>query len=103
MATLAGSQLQLATTAFASRDLALAEQVDREDDAVDKLNREIFEATLALDAVPDHRELALRHVLIARSLERIGDTAVDIAEQAGLLVTAQLREFSDASRPKPSR
>lgn len=39
MATLAGSQLQLATTAFASRDLALAEQVDREDDAVDKLNR----------------------------------------------------------------
>ena len=103
MATLAGSQLQLATTAFASRDLALAEQVDREDDAVDKLNREIFEATLALDAVPDHRELALRHVLIARSLERIGDNAVDIAEQAEFLVTAQLREFSDASRPKPSR
>ena len=103
MATLAGSQLQLATTAFASRDLALAEQVDREDDAVDKLNREIFEATLALDAVPDHRELALRHVLIARSLERIGDNAVDIAEQAEFLVTAQLREFSEASRPKPSR
>lgn len=103
MATLAGSQLQLAATAFASRDLALAAQVDREDDAVDKLNREIFEATLALDAVPDHRELALRHVLIARSLERIGDNAVDIAEQAGFLVTAQLREFSDASRPKPRR
>jgi phosphate uptake regulator len=46
------------------------------------------------------RELALRYVLIARSLERIGDNAVDIAEQAVFLVTAELQEFSDASRPK---
>lgn len=93
MATLAGSQLQLAATAFTSRDLTLAQQVDREDDAIDKFNREIFEATLELDADPDHRELALRHVLIARSLERVGDSAVEIAEPASLLVTALLREF----------
>jgi phosphate uptake regulator len=36
-----------------------------------------------------------RHVLIARSLERIGDKAVDIAEQAAFLQTRQLREFTD--------
>jgi phosphate uptake regulator len=42
-------------------------------------------------------------VLIARSLERIGDTTVDIAEQAVFLVTAKLQDFSDASRPKPGR
>jgi hypothetical protein len=38
------------------------------------LDRQIFEATLALDAVTDHRELALRDVVIARSLERIAIT-----------------------------
>jgi phosphate uptake regulator len=54
-------------------------------------------------ADPDHRELALRHVLIARSLERVGDSAVDIAGQASFLATALLREFSDASHPKPRR
>jgi phosphate transport system protein len=103
MTRLAGSQLQSAAAAFAARDLNMAQQVDRDDDAIDKLNREIFEATLELDDAPEERELALRHVLIARSLERVGDNAVDIAEQAAFLVTTQLREFSDASRPKPRR
>jgi phosphate uptake regulator len=56
-----------------------------------------------LTPAPKERELALRHVLIARSLERVGDNTLDIAEQAAFLVTAQLREFSDASRPKPRR
>ena len=85
------------------RDLTAAQQVDHDDDAIDKLNRAIFEATLELDDAPEKRELASRHVLIARSLERVGDNAVDIAEQAAFLATAQLREFSDASRPKPRR
>jgi phosphate transport system protein len=38
-------------------------------------------------------------MLIARSLERIADNAVDIAEQAAFLVTGELHEFSDAVRP----
>jgi phosphate transport system protein len=42
----------------------------------------------------------LTHVLIARSVERVGDNAVDIAEQTAFLVTAERREFTDASRPK---
>jgi PhoU domain-containing protein len=73
MTTLAGSQLQSAAAAFAARDLTLAQQVDRDDDAIEKLNREIFEATLEQDA-PDERELALRHVLIARSLNGLATT-----------------------------
>jgi phosphate transport system protein len=103
MTMLAASQLQSAVAAFASRDLASARDIDRQDDAIDRLNREIFEVTLELDADPGQRELALRHVLIARSVERIGDNAVDIAEQAAFLVTAELHEFSDASHPKPAR
>ena len=41
----------------------------------------------------------MRHVLISRSIERIGDNAVDIGEQAAFLVTRELREFNDASHP----
>ena len=101
MATLAGTQLEHAATAFAARDLALARGLDREDDAIDKLNRKVFETTLEMEDDAERRELGLRHVLIARSLERIGDNAVDIAEQGEFLVTAELREFTDASHPKP--
>ncbi len=100
MATLAGSQLQHAAIAFASRDLAGARGIDREDDAIDRLNREVFETTLDIEDAPQRRKLGLRHVLIARSLERVGDNAVDIAEQAAFLITTELREFTDASRPK---
>jgi len=103
MTTLAGSQLEHAATAFASRDLELARGLEREDDAIDALNREVFETTLQLEDAPERRELGLRRVLVARSLERIGDNAVDIAEQAAFLVTAELREFTDASHPKPKR
>jgi phosphate transport system protein len=103
MTKLAGEQLHNAVTAFASRDLARAKHIDRQDDAIDRLNREVFEVTLELDAAPEQRELALRHVLIARSLERVGDNAVDIAEQAAFLITAALHEFSDASEPKTPR
>jgi phosphate transport system protein len=103
MARLAGIQLDHALAAFASLDLESARDIDSQDDAIDRLNRDVFEAALELDGGPDQRELALRHVLIARSLERIGDNAVDIAEQAAFLVTTELQEFTDASTPKAPR
>jgi phosphate uptake regulator len=55
------------------------------------------------DLSPITPELATRDVLVARRLERIGDNAVDIAEQAVFVVTGQRQEFSDASRPKARR
>jgi len=100
MTHLGGSQLLHAVGAFASRDLARAQRIDVEDDEIDKLNREVFEATLALKDGSEEREWALRHVLIARSIERIADNAVDIAEQAAFLVTSECCEFTDASHPR---
>jgi phosphate transport system protein len=38
-------------------------------------------------------------VLVARSLERIGDNSIDIAEQVVFVVTGLFREFADASTP----
>jgi phosphate transport system protein len=101
MTELAGRQVQHAVRAFVGRNAESAVELQREDDALDRLNRQVFEATYALDGNHGERELAMRYVLIARSLERIGDNAVDIAEQAVFLVTAELQQFSDASRPKP--
>jgi phosphate transport system protein len=103
MTELAGRQVQHAVRAFIARDVESATALQPEDDALDRINRQVFEATYALDGDPGERELAMRYVLIARSLERIGDNAVDIAEQAVFLVTAEFLEFSDASRPKPIR
>jgi phosphate transport system protein len=99
MTHLAGSQLCHAVTAFASRDIARAVRIDVEDDEIDKLNRDVFEAAAALQD-PRARESALRHLLIARSIERIADNAVDIAEQAAFVVTTKRSEFTDASLPR---
>ena len=101
MTELAGSEMQHAIGVFAARDAGSAAELERQDDALDRINRQIFQATHALNGNVGDRELALRYVLIARSLERIGDNAVDIAEQVVFLVTAELQEFSDASHPRP--
>ena len=37
--------------------------------------------------------------MAARALERVGDNAVDIAEQVAFLITGEFREFADASDP----
>lgn len=100
MALLAGRQLQAAVTAFATRDKQLAQQIDAQDDAIDQLNRDVFQSAADQDADAGERELVMRYVLIARSLERIGDNAVDIAEQAAFLISGELHQFTDASQPR---
>jgi phosphate transport system protein len=100
LAALASAQLRKATTAFRTRDLALARELDHDDDAIDALNREIFSIIARAECSGGRREAGFRRVLIARSVERIGDNAVDIGEQAEFLLTGEPREFSDASRPR---
>jgi phosphate transport system protein len=58
-----------------------------------------------LDLGPDRslREWGLRMLIVSRCLERIGDHAVDIGEQTAYLVTAEFREFTDASHPSEER
>lgn len=104
MAELAGAELTKATVALTNRDAQLAREVGQDDDLVDQLNREVFAATIYNDGDELERDVAMRQMLIARSLERIADNAVDIAEQTAFLVTGELREFADAARtdnPRP--
>jgi phosphate transport system protein len=100
MAVQAKSQVLQAGQAFRNRDAALAEDLVRQDDEIDKLNREMFRQALDAGSDDDTREWAMTMMLMARSLERIGDHAVDIGEQVAFVVTGLFREFTDASHPE---
>jgi len=97
MSKLVRSEVAQAKQCFSLRDAELAEDLVRQDAQVNKLNREIFQIALDIGADADRREWAMHMILVARSLERIGDNAVDIGEQTAFVVTGLFREFSDAS------
>jgi len=101
MARRAAAQVTNASDALETRDVPAAQQVARDDDELDLLNREVFAIALRVPGPIGRRELALHQTLMARSFERVGDNAVDIAEQAAFIVSGHFLEFSDASRPKP--
>jgi phosphate transport system protein len=86
--------------AFERRDIALAQDLVRQDDKIDRLNRDVFHLALEIGDDPDTREWAMHMTLIARCIERIGDNAVDIGEQTVFVVTGLFREFEDASHPE---
>ncbi len=86
--------------AFQRRDVALAEDLVRQDDEIDRLNKDVFHLALEIGDDPDLREWAMHMMLIARCIERIGDNAVDIGEQTAFVVTGLFREFEDASHPE---
>ena len=96
----AGSQVSQAAQAFARRDVGLAEDLVRQDDVIDRLNRECFHLALEIGDDLDTREWGMHMMLVARCMERIGDNAVDIGEQTAFVVTGLFREFTDASHPE---
>jgi phosphate transport system protein len=99
MGRLARSEVEQARHAFSLRDADLAEDLVRQDEQLNCLNREIFRRAVEIGTDADRREWAMTMMLVSRALERIGDNAVDIGEQVAFVVTGLFREFSDASRP----
>jgi phosphate transport system protein len=92
--------IRVSLTSFALRDVEQAKQLVDLDEAVDVTNRRAVEEVMALGDLADRREWGLRMLMVSRCLERIGDHAVDIGEQTVYLVTAEFREFTDASHPE---
>ena len=91
--------IRIALDSFANRDLEAAESLVTLDELIDRANRRVVERILELGEAAAMREYGLRMVLVSRSLERIGDHAVDIGEQVAYLLTAEFREFTDATHP----
>ena len=98
MARLVQSQLITAMTAFFQKDVALAERVKDKDDQIDNLLGAIEETCferIAREEAGNPRSRRLRGVFrVALNLEKLGDYAVNIAEQAEHLARLP-------SRPRP--
>jgi phosphate transport system protein len=100
MGALARSEVSQAKQAFSLRDVALAEDLVRQDEEINQLNKECFHRAVQIGNDPDVREWAMTMMLVARAMERIGDNAVDVGEQVAFVVSGLFREFSDASHPQ---
>jgi phosphate transport system protein len=93
----AEEMIRVALDSFANRDLTGAESLVDLDELIDRSNRRFVERVVEIVAEPGLREWVLRMVIVSRTIERIGDHAVDIGEQTAYLLTAEFREFTDAS------
>ena len=96
----AEEMIRVALASFASRDVARAEMLVDLDELIDRANRRVVSHVLELGGDAALREWGLRMIIVSRCLERIGDHAVDIGEQVSYRLTAEFREFTDASHPE---
>ena len=85
MGQLARSQISQAKDALATRNVALAQDLVRQDAEINRLNREIFRRAVEVGDDTDVREWAMFMILVARCLERLGDNTVDIAASNGVI------------------
>ncbi|MDQ3939920.1 MAG: phosphate signaling complex protein PhoU [Actinomycetota bacterium] len=99
MGARAGEMLDAALSAFAERNVELAEELPDRDSVLDRLNRGMLGDLKQYAGDEESFEWATNLILVARYLERLGDHAVDVGEQAHFLVTGVFREFTDASHP----
>jgi len=81
MASIASGMVHQSLQAFIEENVQLAQQVLERDDAVDGMNREIFESlTRVMQQNPSLTRQALDSLIVARNLERVADHATNIAE-----------------------
>jgi phosphate transport system protein len=102
MGSRAEEMIRVALDSFERRDLEGAESLVDLDELIDRANRRFVELMLGIGPQLS-LEWGTRMLLVSRALERIGDHAVDIGEQTAYLLTAEFREFTDASHPEPRR
>ena len=77
-----------AGSVIASRDLQMAAQLEKDDDVMDELHRQLFRAILD-DSWADGIEPAIDITLTGRYYERFADHAVSVARRVVYLVTGE--------------
>jgi phosphate transport system protein len=83
--------LRASVEAFVARDATAAMLLERADDAIDQLTREIQAETItSLRQTPGTALRALHYLFVAHNLERIADRAVNIGERTIFIVTGKL-------------
>jgi len=102
MASLAQSMLRDALDAYVRRDTALAQRVLDADDELDALKTQVFRELLDFMLKdPATIEPALDLILISRHLERIGDHATNIAEDAVFLAEGKQIKHRSEMQQRP--
>jgi phosphate transport system protein len=91
----AEEMIRVALESLHRRDAELAETLLVLDELIDRSNRRVVSRLVELGS--ENLEWGLRMIVASRCLERLGDHAVDIGEQASFLATGEFREFTDAS------
>lgn len=92
MARRAEDMIDRAMTAFATRDVEMANKIVRRDQKLDRHYREFFTVAMAHMSQIDRAEVATYLLWVAHNLERIGDRATNIAERVIFMVTNQYTE-----------
>ena len=101
MAATAIDMVRTALQSFIYARADVAESVLKQDDDVDRMNHEVFDAMVGvMKTSPECTLQALDALLIARNLERVGDHATNIAEDVIFWVRgADVRHHSGANQP----
>ncbi|MFT5701904.1 MAG: phosphate transport system protein [Desulforhopalus sp.] len=87
--------LKKSVDSLVNRDAVLAKSIFLDDDFVDSCRNKCYEdVKIRIKEDPDHPGYHINTYLLARHLERIGDRAVNIAEEVVYLVEGTITRFN---------
>lgn len=95
MGDLVRPMIRTAVEAYVRKDLDEARLLPAMDQPIDRLNANMYRETVAVSDNKLLLEWATKMMMVSRALERIGDQAVDFAEQAAYLVTGERANFNE--------
>jgi len=96
MGDLVRPMIRTAIEAYVRRDLDEARLLPALDEPVDRINAGMHREAVAVADDREMLEWATKMLMVSRALERIGDQAVDFAEQTAYLVTGERSGFDEA-------
>jgi phosphate transport system protein len=96
MGDLVRPMIRTSIEAYLRQDLDEARLLPAMDQPVDRLNANMFKEIVAVASEPEMLEWATKMMMVSRALERIGDQAVDFAEQTAYLITGQRAQWVEA-------
>lgn len=95
MGDLVRPMVRTAIEAYIRGDVDEARLLPAMDAPVDRLNANMYKETVAVRDNSQLLEWATKMLMASRALERIGDQAVDFAEQTAYLITGERAEFDE--------
>lgn len=95
MGDLVRPMVRTAIEAYVRGDVDEARLLPAMDHPVDRLNANMYRETIAVRDNSQLLEWATKMMMASRALERIGDQAVDFAEQTAYLITGERAEFDE--------